>query len=223
MNELRLPDLKIMGESTSNGGRFRNVRITGECVFHGDVDCTKLACTGNATVQGNLRAEELKLTGRCDLGSIDAGIVTGRGELAVSSRLRGEHIKFTGHIEVDGDCEAGALEVGGAFTVNGLASAERLELRMYGPCRAKEIGGGTITVKRSRASTLVHLFSPDSAGDLTADSIEGDEVSLQHTKAGIVRGNRVTIGPGCEIGRVEYAKTLDIHKNAKVGEVIRQA
>lgn len=224
MAEARLPDLKIMGETTSNGGRFRNIGITGECLLNGDVDCKKLACTGHAAVKGNLRAEALALTGQCEVGgSVEAGTVSGRGELAVSSRMRGEHIKFTGNIKADGDCEAGVFDVGGAFDVNGLLSAERFDLRMYGPCRAKEIGGGSINVRRSRKSAFIHLFDSDSAGHLTADAIEGDEVSLQHTKAGVVRGNRVTIGPGCEIGRVEYAKTLDIHKSAKVGEMIRLA
>jgi cytoskeletal protein CcmA (bactofilin family) len=222
--EPRKQDLRIIGESTSSGGHYGKVRITGECVLKGDVDCVKLSCVGNAKVQGNLRANELKLTGECYVeGNLVAGTVGGRGELKVSSHTRGEHIKFTGNIEVGGDCESGVLDIGGAFSVNGLVSAEQLELKMYGPCRAKEIGGGTLIVKRSRAASLIHLFKSKSAGILTAESIEGDIVDLQHTIAGTVRGNQVTIGPGCVIDRVEYAQTLNIHKSAKVKEMIRQA
>lgn len=110
----------------------------------------------------------------------------------------------------------------GAFDVNGLVSAERLELKMLGPCKAKEIGGGNLVVRRSRKSSLIHLFKPTHAGALTVESIEGDVVELEHTTAKIVRGNHVTIGQGCEIGRVEYTHTLNIHKSAVVQEMVRQ-
>ncbi|MFC5530067.1 hypothetical protein [Cohnella yongneupensis] len=224
MADANRQDLRIIGETNSAGGQFGKVRITGECTFSGDVDCTKLSCMGETKVAGSLRASELKLTGEVEIdGSLDAGHVGGRGELEVSSRMRGEHIKLMGNLEVGGDCEAGVFDISGAFNVKGLVSAESLNVKMYGPCRAREIGGGTLTVKRSRASALIHLFKPNTAGDLIADSIEGDVVELQHTTAGVVRGKRVTIGPGCVIERVEYAEMLDIHKSSTVKEMIRQA
>ncbi len=182
-----------------------------------------MSCIGQADVQGNLRAGELKLTGEAAVrGTIDAGRVGGQGQLNVSSRLRGEQIRFTGEIKVGGDCEAGDLAISGAFDVSGLVSAERLELKMYGPCKAQEIGGGRLVVKRSRKSALLHLFKPSNAGALIADSIEGDVVELEHTTVEVVRGNHVTIGQGCTVGRVEYSQTLHIHKSAVVQEMVRQ-
>ncbi|MBO9599959.1 MAG: hypothetical protein J7559_19320 [Cohnella sp.] len=223
MADPRKQDLKIIGETTSSGGQFGNVRITGQCTFRSDMDCNRLSCIGQTDIQGNLRAGELKLTGEAGIrGALDAGRVGGRGQLNVSSRLRGEHIRFTGEIKVGGDCEAGDLSMLGAFDVNGLVSAEQLELKMFGPCKAKEIGGGRLVVRRSRKSSVVHLFKPSNAGVLIADSIEGDVVELEHTKARVVRGNHVTIGQGCEIGRVEYTQTLKIHTQAVVKEMVRQ-
>lgn len=218
------PNLRIVGETTSSGGRYNRIRITGECRLLSDVECEKFACTGEASVEGNLRAGELKLTGECEAkGSLDAGSVRGRGELEVSMRMRGESVKFTGNLKVGEDCESGELLVDGGFQVNGLVSAERLELKMYGPCQAREIGGGTITVKRSKASSLIHLFRSKSPGVLTTESIEGDVVDVQHTTAGVVRGNHVTIGTGCHIGRVEYGTTINIHKSAVVKDIVRQS
>ncbi|WP_027085632.1 hypothetical protein [Cohnella panacarvi] len=224
MAEPRKQDLKIIGETTSSGGQFGNVRITGQCTFRSDLDCNRISCIGQTDVQGNLRAGELKLTGEAAVGgTLDAGRVGGRGQLNVSSRLRGEQIQFTGEIKVGDDCEAGDLAMLGAFDVHGLVSAERLELKMLGSCKAKEIGGGRLVVRRSRKSALIHLFKPSSVGSLVADSIEGDVVELEHTTAQVVRGNHVTIGAGCQIGRVEYTQTLDVHKNAVVQEMVRQA
>ena len=215
--------MKIIGETTSSGGQFGNVRITGQCTFKSDLDCSRMSIIGQAEVQGKLRAGELKLTGEAAVrGAIDAGRIGGQGQLNISSRLRGEQIRFTGEINVGGDCEVGDLTISGAFDVNGLVSAERLELKMYGPCKAKEIGGGRLVAKRSRKSALLNLFKTSNAGALVADSIEGDIVELEHTTAQVVRGNQVTIGQGCRIGRVEYTQTLNIHKSAVVQEMVRQ-
>ncbi|WP_256759714.1 bactofilin [Cohnella sp. WQ 127256] len=212
-------DLKMIGETSSAGGKFRHIKITGESVLTGDVDCIKLANTGEVVVNGGLRTRELKVTGECEVkGSLEAQIVRGRGELKISSSIRGENIKFTGNIDAGGNCEVGVLEMDGAFNVAGLLSADVLELKMYGPCRAREIGGTKLVIKRSKATKLLNLVNLKGHAHLTADQVEGDLVELEHTIAAVVRGNNVTIGPGCQIGRVEYRDTLNIHKSALVKE-----
>jgi cytoskeletal protein CcmA (bactofilin family) len=212
----------MIGTTTSAGGNFRNVRLTGESLLSGDVDCYKLSNTGELVVKGNLRAEELSLTGECDVqGSLQTITARGRGEVKVSSGVRGENIKFTGSIGVGGDCEAGSLEVDGAINVAGLLSADRLEIKMYGPCKAKEIGGTNLFVKRSKATRIINLLKSSDHAKLYAEQIEGDKVELDHTEASVVRGNNVKIGPGCEIGRVEYRDTLEIHKSSLVKESIQ--
>jgi len=51
--------------------------------------------------------------------------------------------------------------------------------------------------------------------------IEGEEIDLQATKAGVVRGRNVVIGPGCEMERVEYSGSLMVAPEAKVGEQVK--
>lgn len=223
MAEEIIRNLKMTGTATSTGGKFRHVKLMGESVLEGDVDCFKLSNTGEIVVNGSLRSGELRVTGECEVkGSLAALTVRGRGELKISLGVRGENIKFAGNIEVGGDCEAGTLELDGAFGVSGLLSADWLEVKMYGPCRAREIGGTTLRVKRSRATMLLIMFKSIGHAVLTADQIEGDKVELEHTVATVVRGNNVSIGPGCEIGRVEYRDSLDIHKSATVKESVQQ-
>jgi cytoskeletal protein CcmA (bactofilin family) len=213
----------MMGETTSAGGAYRNIKITGESTFVGDVDCIKLQHVGELSIQGNLKTEELKLTGECEVqGNLEASILRGRGEVKVSSGARIENIKFTGNLDAGGDCEAGTLEVDGAFTVSGLLSADSLEVKMYGPCKAREIGGTTLRVKRSRATKLLNFFMTRGDSVLTAEEIEGDVVELEYTSAAVVRGNRVVIGPGCQIGRIEYRDSLHIHKNSTVKENVQR-
>jgi len=216
-------DLKMIGETSTAGGKYRHIRVTGETVFNSDLDCIKLSHTGELDIKGGLRTGELKITGECGVqGSLEAGTVSGRGELKAKSGARIERIKFTGNIAVEGDCETGTLDLNGAFSVPGLLSSERMEVKMFGPCKAGEIGGSNLRVRRSRASKLLHLFKPGGPVELTADLIEGDTVDLEYTIAEVVRGNRVTIGPGCRIGRVEFRGEFTAHKSASVKESVRQ-
>lgn len=215
-------DLKMIGSTSTAGGVFRNIGITGETVLTGDVDCIRFACTGQSKVQGGLRANELRLTGEITVqGRLDAGKIKGRGELEVDQGMRGENVAFTGNIEIKGDCESGTFALDGAFSVEGLLSAERLEIKMYGPCRVRELGGGTLRVKRSSATKLLGIIKSKQSAQLHADLIEGDTIELEHTRAGIVRGNRIKLGPGCEIGRVEYVESLNKHKSAVLKETVR--
>lgn len=202
---------------------FRDIKLTGESVLEGDVDCIKFANTGEVEVNGNLKAVEIKVTGECLIrGRLEAQTIRGRGEFKVSHSVRGEHIKLTGNLETGGDCEVGTCEAEGAFAISGLLSADLLDLKMFGPCKAREIGGTTLQVRRSKASRLLSIFRSSGLGVLTAEQIEGDKVDLEHTVANVVRGNRVTIGPGCEIGLVEYGETLTVHKSATVKKSVKQ-
>jgi cytoskeletal protein CcmA (bactofilin family) len=214
-------DLRMIGSTTSLGGTFRLVKLTGESVLEGDVDCIKLASTGELKINGGLRSEVFRFTGETDIaGRLDSRKIGGRGELRVQSSIRGVLIKFTGNIEVKGDCELESLNLSGGINVEGLLSAESLELSMYGSCRAREIGGGTIKIKKSKPAMLTNIVRSKSLASLSADAIEGDILMLEHTTAGVVRGRRVSIGAGCEIARVEYSDSLDVHKNASVKETI---
>ncbi|RKP56090.1 hypothetical protein D7Z26_05410 [Cohnella endophytica] len=214
----------MVGTTTSAGGLFRDVKLIGESEFHGNVDCLKFTNTGEVEVNGSLKAaSELKVTGECTIrGSLEARRLRGRGEIKILQGLRGEHIKFTGNIDTGGDCEIDACELQGAFNIEGLLSADHLELKMFGPCRAREIGGTALSVKRSKASKLLSIFRSSGNAGLTVDQIEGDRVQLEYTVAAVVRGKHVTVGPGCEIGRVEYGETLTVHKSAIVKQRVKQ-
>ena len=217
-----LNDLKILGASTTSGGYFRNIAVTGECKIAGDVNCEKLRLTGELDMVGNLYADELRITGECAVGGRAEGtLLKGRGELKTSSSLKIERIKFTGNLAVNGDCESDHLQIFGAVQVAGLLNADQLEMGLYGPSHAKEVGGGSIVIKRSTAARIIGFVKPWADAFFEAELVEGDLINLQYTKAGTVRGKQIQIGADCEIQRVEYYDTLEIHKSAKVHHHIR--
>lgn len=222
MNESALPNLRLVGTSSAAGGRYDRVKITGECRVSGDLACRRLGAMGNVWVEGALTSEDMSVTGVAEIkGSLRAGTVRGRGELRFENAARVGKVDFTGNLTVRGDMEADRFLLTGACAVDGLLNADLLEIRLYGLCRAREIGGESIAVKRSGVSRLMGLVNIGGPVLLTADVIEGDSVDLSCTEAGVVRGNHVVIGPDCVIGKVEYRESLKVHKNAVVEERIR--
>jgi len=221
--DAKRPDLKIMGDTKTAGGTFGNVKLTGGATFSGDVDCLRLSHTGELEVEGSLKTERLRVTGNCRTRDrLEAGSVGGRGEVRAGTGIRSGKIGFTGHIDAGGDVEAETLQLDGALSVGGLLGADSLDVKMYGPCRAKEVGGTSIRVRRSRATKLMNLVRAKADATFSADEIEGDTVELEHTEAKVVRGNRVKLGPGCRIGRVEYRDSLDKHADAVVNESVKR-
>ncbi|TYP68655.1 hypothetical protein [Paenibacillus methanolicus] len=214
--------LKIMGAGESLGGEFETVGIMGEGIVHGDLQADVFKAMGTCRVDGSADLREGRVQGDLTVeGSLRAGTFKGLGQLTVRGGVSAGRLKMQGHLETGAFCEVEEAELSGGFRIGGLLSADRLDVNLYGPCEAKEIGCGRIEVKRSRIMDLKRRFTSMGPSVLKAGLIEGDEIRLSYTEASVVRGNRVTIGPGCVIGRVEYARTLEKSRGAFVGSEVR--
>ena len=99
-------------------------------------------------------------------------------------------------------------------------TADKIEIHIGGRCRAKEIGGERIEVRRASHSLLaglVRILDVNSGvSRLETTVIEADEISLEDTTADVVRGKRIEIGAGCRIGTVEYEEKLSVRDDAEV-------
>ncbi|TEB10674.1 Polymer-forming cytoskeletal [Pelotomaculum sp. FP] len=188
-------NLKIFGDGTASGGVYNNVVIRGVADIDGVLDCANFKVTGVCNIHGGLQAKLFKLVGTSDVdGSISA-----------------DEVKIVGEVTVRGDCNAESLAVMGGFTIDGLLNAGKIDISPYGLCEVKEMGGETIQV-RTRFRMFVGYQH------LICETIEGDDIKLEYTKARVVRGNKVSIGPGCEIGLVEYKEYFAQAKEATVND-----
>ncbi|WP_019421645.1 polymer-forming cytoskeletal protein [Paenibacillus sp. OSY-SE] len=236
--------LKIMGSSSSGGGIYDKVSILGDGEVNGNIECRLFTCAGTVRVYGHVKSEEMKIRGTSQMeGSLLTHklIVQGQGDFTggvkvqeasisgmvnIGSSLQGERLKLRGSIEVQGDCEVETLSAVGSFAVRGLLNVGSMDLRINWNCHAKEIGGEIIKVRKGSGITNMLKFIPGifqvmPDARLTADVIEGDHIELEHTTAAIVRGNHVKLGPGCEIGRVEYRHHFYQDQDSVVNSVIQ--
>jgi len=225
-------NLRIIGNSNSNGGVFDKVTIVGDAQIDGDIDCSKFRGTGTLDVEGSLRAESLKSTGEIrtteDLqgGSLamTGNIKIGRdliaaktsfnGEVEVGNRIIGEEIHIFGNLTVRHGIQAENFRVKGALQMNGMLNADKIEIDLYGRSVVTEVVGGEIKVEPSNFKKWVSLFTFKGLPQLESEVIEGDRLYLENTIARIVRGSTVVIGKGCQIGIVEYRESLQQDKDS---------
>jgi cytoskeletal protein CcmA (bactofilin family) len=230
-------DLVISGSGSASGGTFDHVRINGAGKITGDLDCVHLKGNGVLKVEGHVKAEQVTINGTAEFfGSLHADDIHIQGtsnseeiksktvKISGSAKVNGflsvEELKMKGAIDVEKDCEAESFEASGIFTIGGLLNAGTIDVKLYGACRVKEIGGEKISVRKggSRFNRFIKSLFLLSDDYLTADVIEGDDLYLENTKAKVVRGNNVTIGEGCKIELVEYKQNYREVKGANVTE-----
>lgn len=240
MSEYSPQDLRISGAGSSSGGRYRDVKISGAATINGnlecetlrtsgasdikgDVSCREINVSGASEIKGNLKAENLSTSGASKvMGDVDAKILNTSGATEIGGNFSGEEVDIKGSFKVGGDCEAESFKSSGAFKIGGLLNADKIEIKVYGKCRAREVGGESIKVFRGSGigfdlvKVVQSLF--DKFGSLIAEVIEGDEVFLETTIAKVVRGNNVTIGKDSIIDLVEYRDTINIIEGAVVKE-----
>ncbi len=190
-------DLSLSGVGSASGGTYHDVRINGVGKVYGDLDCVRCRVDGVADIYGNVKATTVQI----------------RGRARVQGSVSGEEVRLEGDTNIAGNCEAETFHAAGAFQVDGLVNADQVSIRLHGSAQVKEIGGENISVVKHHKFGLFSRFKK-----LTAETIEGDDVHLEFTKANVVRGNRVRIGPGCEIECVEYRTDYQQAPEARVTE-----
>jgi len=218
--EKRIGDLKINGQSSAAGGKYNDVIINGEGRIEGDLDCINLKINGKCSMNGNVKADSVNVNGEASIkGDLEAGKAKIQGTADIDGNLFVDKAETYGIISVDGDCNAEIFKIGGTFAIEGLLNAGELELTLYGSSRAREIGGEKITVKRKGKYDLLGLKSMiiGRGKGLTVETIEGDDIYLEDTKAKVVRGNNIELGPGCEIELLEYKENFKQDEKAEIG------
>jgi cytoskeletal protein CcmA (bactofilin family) len=185
-------DLQIDGVVSSGGQLSANrLNINGVFTNNGDVKATEIDCDGVVTIHGDLR------TARADID----GVMTTHGKI-----FEADSIKCDGVLSVDGQISADSVNADGFIN-------------------AQEIVGDNICIKSFRKSFFFSLFtkikeatgSPDFS---KVDLIEATTIEIHGVHAKSVNGHNVTIGPKCEVDKVDCDGHLVIDPDAKVGVVM---
>lgn len=198
-----------------------SVRSSGSSKIEGSVQCRTASVSGSF-VCGNLEvSEELHASGGIHVsGSLRGGQMRISGSLKTEESIHCQDMKVSGTCEVlSGDLNAEFFRCSGVLRVPGLLNAETVEIYPTSASRVGSIGGTNIRITtqpgsregkgHSWAVFLSGFHVSTNPGPMQVDTIEGDTVELEYTRAQVVRGTNVRIGKGCKIDRVEYSESLD--------------
>ncbi|MCS6903353.1 MAG: polymer-forming cytoskeletal protein [Candidatus Bipolaricaulota bacterium] len=239
--------IKTAGSCRIDGDvKTKELKTAGSCRVSGDVRAERMRTVGSCIVEGDVYADEINVAGtqvvEC---SVKAKGITSAGLLKVTNDVEAEKFLSRGGFEIGGLLSAEEIKIelgGGKVTEIG---GTRIEVRRRG--RAfwgwrreprvhlylergrgsegllesifEELGQIGEEVERAVSESLGHTFGwSRGSGYLEAETIEGDEIFLENTKARAVRGKKIQIGEGCEIESVEYSESLEIAPGAQVKE-----
>jgi len=120
--------------------------------------------------------------------------------------LAADEVQITGAASIGGGVRTREFGSRGKFEIGGPIEAEEVNIRLAGSSRAPSIKAREIEVRRHERN-----------GELTVESVEGEEVYLEATRAGSVKGHSVRLGPFCSVHTVE-AEELEVHESATFKE-----
>lgn len=224
-------NLNIFGSGSYAGGHYAKVKIKGDGTITDDMDCLQFKIHGTSSLLGNVKAENFTIFGTADLqenlksdvvkifGTMNVNgdlagekiVIKGAGD--IGGNVLGEELDVKGGFSVKGNCEVETFRLEGGFQIGGLLNAGSINIELkYGESSADEIGGETINIRKKPS----FLGFNKHLGKLMTNLIEGDHIYLENTVAKIVRGNSIELGPGCEIGTVEYKESFKQHKSTTV-------
>jgi len=228
--DLTCTSLSIAGSGSVKGNVTADTcRVAGSGHIHGSLAVREVRFSGSGQVEGDLLSSgSVKFSGS---GKV-AGNLVGEDEVRfsgsgkVGGSLKANKVFLSGSVTVEKGIECESMNVGGSFTVRGLINAGTLEVRLGGACEAEEIGGESVRVLRSTETNLnIFGFSLRLGGagihKLTTNLIEASDITLENTTAETVRGERVVIGPGCDIKTVEYSQSLSVSPEARVENQVK--
>jgi len=242
-------NLNISGMGTMSGGEYNDVSISGMGTVSGDLKAVSVQVSGNGVFKGDFASKGLSVSGRVVFdkdvsaengeisgsleckGDLTIGKAVVSGRIAVGGDLKTNYIEVFGYLSLKGGLEAENFTCKGSFIIEDLLNSESIDISIGGFCSVKEIGCEKILVRIGKMSNtfsqIIQFFYTSISGKsiknnkLVAQSIEGNDVNLEHTEAEIVRGKTVRIGQRCVIEKVEYSDTISIDPDAKVKEIVK--
>lgn len=201
MDNLR--DANFEGIGTISGGKYRKISVEGIGSIRGDIFAKEMSVEGVCKGRGNITAENMNIE----------GVFSCTGNINVS-----EIAEVTGMVKISGDFQSKDFNSSGSLKIDGLLSADNIELYLLDKNYIKEIGGENISIAVKRKNGITGLFRKSK---LEVESIEGDNIRLESVYCKNVRGTNVKIEAGCVIDTVECLGNLEIDDNASVKNIVR--
>ena len=205
--------IKIVGAGSVSGQpiRTRDFKAAGSARVQGDLETDKAKVAGACTFEGNVRANEFRTSGSAEIaGGLDAHEIEASGTLHVAKDVNAQEIVTSGSFKVGGQVKAHEFTSSGSVRIEIELAAHEVNMELGGSSYVKSIRASEIRIRGTGGFFRAR-------GELTSETIEGEDVYLEGTTADLVKGADVRIGPHCRIKVIE-ARELVVHESSEVHE-----
>ncbi|MHA1975511.1 MAG: hypothetical protein ACW98F_02885 [Candidatus Hodarchaeales archaeon] len=203
----------ISGSGRIEGWRDGTITISGS----GKVSDEEIKISGSGTLPGNLKTDSLSVSGSLKAeGPVEAGKFLSSGSFKVNGALTiherfassgsgkidgslfGEHasVVSSGALKVEGDVICDKAEFSGSYKISGSVECKGdFTSEINGKCKIEDdlICGGDIFIEQDSRKGSLKVNKIRANGDIYLEGVEAE----------IVIGNKVKVGPECNIGSIE--------------------
>ena len=228
----RTGEVRDAGAARHDAIRAQRWTAQGAAKVLGDVEVDVAELSGLASIRGAVRGGSLSMVGTLDVGgavdlsgalSVDgegefggtvrSGSFTGAGTLRLRGGLTASTtVRTDGSLEVHGRVDAKSLEFRGRLQVDEEIAVAELTGSLKGDSAVRSIRADRITLRRGGRF--------GARGRFVVTTIEAKDVTLEDVDAEYVRADRVVLGPGAQVARVD-GTIASQHASAHVGPVSR--
>ena len=178
-------DLNISGSSSSDGGEYRNVKISGSAKINGDIRCVNFHSSGSGKLNGNINAESISASGSTRIqGDLSCEDLEGSGSFKVEGNIESENIKVSGSFTVKGKTLAEKIKTSGSGTFNDSVKTQKIHtsgsLKINGNCDAElfeSCGGFKIHGLLNAETADINV-----QGKCEVDEIGGNKINVYSRK-----------------------------------------
>ena len=205
----RFEEFKCAGSGRVTGDLVADeAHISGACVVEGSCSGKEFHASGRVDIAKDVAVQEFHVSGKANIGGdVRAQEVSVSGSARIGGAvLDAQDVSFAGAVQIGGGVKTQSFTSRGEFQIGGTIEAEDVDIRLVGTSKVPSIKAQEIEIRRGERK-----------GELTAETIEGEEVYLEATRAGLVRGHSVRLGPYCSVHTVE-AEDLEVHETSTFKE-----
>ncbi|MDY5911465.1 MAG: cell shape determination protein CcmA [Inconstantimicrobium porci] len=180
-------DLNISGSSSSNGGEYRNVKVSGSAKINGYVRCIHFRASGSSRINGSVNAQDVSTSGSTRIqGNLNCEDLGGSGSFKVEGNIESEMIKTSGSFTVKGKTSAQEIHTSGSSTFGDSVKTQKIHtsgnLKINGNCDAElfeSCGGFNINGLLNAETADINV-----QGRCEVNEIGGNKINV-YSKTGI--------------------------------------
>ncbi len=217
MGEVNATVIKSAGTAKFQGDvAVKTIEASGSTKIAGNVVAGRFVGTGSPTIRGNLQARELEIGGMLTVhGSVETSTAMLAGGFMIGNLLKADSLQITlnGNASVK-DIQGTDISVRRAKPADSTPSGSSAASAQAGisgqggsVTNSSFVGSINVNTRDGKETTSPTASSSSSqsspsANMLTTETITGKTIYLEATRARLVRGTSVTLGPDCEIDEV---------------------